>query len=332
MILTRTPLRVSFAGGGSDLANYYEKFGGAVVSTTINKYVYLSMYPCFLRGECLLKYFKTEYVSSVDEIEHPIIKEIFKLYGIGDVNLSSDADIPAGTGLGSSSAFTAGLIGLCNAWNGTYLEKEQIAAQACHVEIDLLKEPIGKQDQYACACGGLNFIEFKKNGQVSIEKIHLSQDTYEKLQKKLLMFYTGKSRKSRDILKKQKKNTAEDPHKIEILHKMVQLVRDLRLELLRNRVDSIGEILKMNWEFKKKLANNISDPFIDECYEKTMKAGSMGGKLLGAGGGGFLLFYVPENNQAKVREALSALKELPFNFDYEGTKVVYCDRQKTREA
>lgn len=332
MIVTRTPFRVSFAGGGSDLADYYEKFGGAVVSTTINKYVYLSMHPCFFKDGYLLRYFKTERVSSVDEIGHPIIKEIFKLYGIGDVNLSSDADIPSGTGVGSSSAFTAGLIGLCNAWNGTYLGKEQIAAQACHVEIDLLKEPIGKQDQYACACGGLNFIEFKKNGQVSIEKLHLSQDTYEKMQGNLLMFYTGRSRKASDVLREQKRNTTNDPHKIEILHKMVQLARDFRSELLRNRVDSTGVILKMNWEFKKKLAGNISNSFIDGYYEKALKAGAMGGKLLGAGGGGFLLFYVPENNQAKVREALSALQELPFCFDYEGTKVIYCDGRRTRNA
>ena len=328
MIITRTPFRVSFAGGGSDLANYYEKFGGAVVSTAINKYVYLSMHPYFFKNEYLLKYSKTEHTTSVDEIEHPIIKEIFKLYGISGVNLSSDADIPAGTGLASSSAFAAGLIHLCNVWNGTYLEKEQIAAQAFHVEIDLLKEPIGKQDQYACACGGLNFIEFEKNGQVSIEKIYLPQDGYEKLQKNLLLFYTGKTHKAGDILKEQKKNTTDDARKIENLHKMVSLARDLRSELLHNRVDAMGEILKTNWDLKKSLASGVSNPFIDEYYEKAIKAGAMGGKLLGAGGGGFLLFYVTENNQAKVRESLSDLKEMPFIFDYKGTNVIYYNKTK----
>lgn len=323
MIITRTPFRVSFAGGGSDLANYYEKYGGAVLSTTIDKYIYLSAHPYFFENEYLLKYSKTELVSSVEEIEHPIIKEVFELYGISGISLSSDADIPAGTGLGSSSAFTSGLIHLCNIWNGTHLEKEQIAEQACHVEINLLKEPIGKQDQYACACGGLNYIEFEKNGQVRLERIRLPQDKYEQLQKKLLLFYTGKTHKAGDILKEQKKNTTDDALKVANLHKMVQLAKDLKEELLHNRIDAMGEILNENWKLKKSLAGSISNSFIDEYYEKAMRAGAVGGKLLGAGGGGFLLFYVDEGQQEKVREALSDLREMPFSFDNDGTSVIY---------
>jgi len=330
MIITRTPFRVSFAGGGSDLANYYEKYGGAVLSTTINRYMYLSGHPYFFKSEYLLKYSKTEQVSSVENIEHPIIKEVLKLYGISGISLSSDADIPAGTGLGSSSAFASGLIHLCNIWNGTHLEKEQIAAQACHVEIDLLKEPIGKQDQYACACGGLNYIEFEKNGQVRLEKIHLPQDKYEQLQNKLLLFYTGKTHKAGDILKEQKKNTTDDALKVSNLHKMVQLAKDLKRELMNNRIDAMGEILNENWKLKKSLAGSISNSFIDEYYEKAMKAGAIGGKLLGAGGGGFLLFYVNEGQQEKVRESLSDLDEMPFSFDCDGTSVIYYDKVSIR--
>ncbi len=330
MIITRTPFRVSFAGGGSDLSNYYEKYGGAVVSTAINKYVYLSMHPYFFNNEYLLKYSQTENAKSINEIQHRIIKEVFKLYHITGINLSSDADIPAGTGLASSSAFSVGLIHLCNAWNETYLDREQIADQACHVEIDLLKEPIGKQDQYACSCGGLNFIEFEKNGKVNVEKIYLSSDGYEKLQNNLLLFYTGKTHKAGDILKEQKKNTTDDTKKIENLHKMVSLAKDLRSNLLHNDIDSMGEILKTNWALKKSLASCISDPFIDEQYATAIKAGAAGGKLLGAGGGGFLLFYVPEKNHTRVRSALSHLREMKFEFDNKGTNVIYYNRSSMK--
>ena len=250
------------------------------------------------------------------------------MYNIEGVNLSSSADVPAGTGLASSSAFTVGLINLCNIKNGIYLKKEQIADLACHVEIDLLKEPIGKQDQYACSYGGLNFIEFKKNGEVNVEKISLLQDTYEKLQKNLLLFYTGKTHKTSDILNEQKKNITDDTDKIEKLHKMVQLAKDLRLELLHNNIDAMGEILRINWDLKKSLASNISNSFIDEYYEKAIKAGAIGGKLLGAGGGGFLLFYVTEKNQKKVREALFDLKEMPFAFEHKGTNIIYDNKIK----
>lgn len=205
MIIVRTPFRVSFAGGGSDLANYYEKYGGAVLSTAINKYNYLCMHPYFFKDGYFLKYSQTELVDDVNDIKHNIIREVFKLYNIRGVDLNSSADIPSGTGLSSSSAFTAGLIHLCNAYNETYMTKEEIAEQACHVEIDLLNEPIGKQDQYACACGGLNFIEFEKSGKVNLEKVYLTTEGYERLENNLLLFYTGQTRAAGNILKEQKK-------------------------------------------------------------------------------------------------------------------------------
>ena len=210
MIITRTPFRISFAGGGSDLANYYEKFGGAVISTAIDKYIYLSMHPYFFKDGYFLKYSQVEDVHDINDIKHRIVKEVFKLYNIRGVDFNSSADIPSGTGLASSSAFTAGLINLCNAYNETYMNKEDIAEQACHVEIDLLGEPIGKQDQYACACGGLNFITFETSGKVNVEKVFLTTAGYKRLENNLLMFYTGQTRAAGDILKEQKKNTTDD--------------------------------------------------------------------------------------------------------------------------
>lgn len=263
-------------------------------------------------------------------IKHNIIREVFKLYNIRGVDLNSSADIPSGTGLSSSSAFTAGLIHLCNAYNETYMTKEEIAEQACHVEIDLLNEPIGKQDQYACACGGLNFIEFEKSGKVNLEKVYLTTEGYERLENNLLLFYTGQTRAAGDILKEQKKNTTDDKKKIENLHKMVQLARDLREELLRNNIDAMGEILRRNWELKRELASGISNDFIDRSYELAVKAGAEGGKLLGAGGGGFMLFYVKEQNHQRVRNALSDLKEMPFKFDNKGTTLIHYNKHSLK--
>lgn len=330
MIITRTPFRVSFAGGGSDLAAYYERFGGAVVSTAINKYIYLSMHPYFFKDGYFLKYSDVEHANTVDDIKHNIIRETFKLYNIRGVDLNSSADVPSGTGLSSSSAFTSGLINICNAYNETYKTKEEIAEEACHIEIDILGEPIGKQDQYACACGGLNFIEFEKSGKVNIEKIYLTTEGYQRLENNLMLFYTGKTRSASSILTEQKKNTSSDERKVENLHKMVQLAKDLKDELLRNNIDSMGEILAEGWRLKQSLASGISNEFINENYELAIKNGAMGGKLLGAGGGGFLLFYVKEENHQRVRDALTQLKEMPFKFDNKGTTIIHYNKHSLK--
>lgn len=326
MIITRTPFRISFAGGGSDLKNYYEKYGGSVLSVTINKYIYLSMHPYFDEDKYLLKYSKTEHANCLEEIQHPIIKDVFAKYKIKGVDFNSSADIPSGTGLASSSAFTAGLINLCNAYTDNYMSKEEIAAEACRVEIEDLKEPIGKQDQYACACGGLNFIEFYKDGVVDVEKLYLQSDAYHVLENSLLMFYTGQTRAAGSILAEQKKNTTNDEAKINNLHKMVQLSKDLKQELLKGNTNAMGEILHTGWMYKKELANGISNPDIDYYYDLAIKNGALGGKLLGAGGGGFLLFYVEEQHRSRVRRALSDLKEIDFKFDNKGTNVVYYNK------
>ncbi|MCQ2739239.1 MAG: GHMP kinase [bacterium] len=323
MIITRTPFRISFAGGGSDIKDYYQEYGGAVLSVTIDKYVYLSMHPYFDENAYLLKYLKTEQCNDVEEIQHHIIKDVFKKYNIKGVDFNSSADIPAGTGLASSSAFTVGLVNLCNAFTGKYMDKEEIAELACEIEIEDLNEPIGKQDQYACSCGGLNYIEFQKNGNVDVEKLYLSNDSYKKLENNLLMFYTGISRKTGSILTEQKSNI---PNKAKTLHKMVQLAKDLKKELLNGNISAAGTLLNQGWCYKKELASKISSSELDDIYNTAIQNGALGGKLLGAGGGGFFLFYVEDDYKDKVRKALLNLKEINFKFDNKGTNIVYYNK------
>jgi D-glycero-alpha-D-manno-heptose-7-phosphate kinase len=325
MIITRTPFRISFAGGGSDISDYYKKFGGVVVSTTIDKYVYLSIHPLFFKNKYFLKYSRTEHVDNLDNIQHSIIREVFRIHGIRGVDFSSSADIPSGAGLASSSAFTVGLINLCNIYNDQYCEKERVAGQACDIEINRLGKPIGKQDQYACACGGLNFIKFNPDGSVGVEKLFLSSNAHNKLEKNLLMFYTGKLHEADVILTEQKNNINCDTNKIENLHKMVSLAKALKTELLHGNIDSIGEILHAGWMYKKELAASISNNDIDHMYDIGCANGASGGKLLGAGGGGFVLFYAKEENHDRLRAAMHDYDEVNFKFDNTGTQVIYSD-------
>ncbi len=323
MIIVKTPFRISFCGGGSDIREYYSLYGGAVLSTTINKYIYLSMHPYFFRKGYLLKYMRHEEADSVDSIKHPIIREVFKDYKIKGVDFNSSADIPAGTGLGSSSAFTVGLVNLCNIYTGKYMTKAEIAEYACKIEIDRLKEPIGKQDQYASAFGGLNFITFNKDDTVSVEKIFLNRENYEELQNNLLIFYTGETRSASEILLEQKTNVKNDEKKVEFMHKIVSLTFDLKREFMRGNIDALGEILHQNWLYKRELASNITNSRIDEYYELAIRNGAIGGKLLGAGGGGFLLFYVKKDRQKDVIFALKNLYRLTFKFETQGTALIY---------
>lgn len=323
MIITKTPLRISFAGGGSDLPLYYKRFGGSVLSVSINKYIYISMQKNFNDDEYSLKYFQNEYVHDPEQIKHPIIREVLKFYDIRGIDLTSSSVIPSGTGLGSSSAFTVGLINLCNVFLNKTITKTNIANLACQIEIEKLQNPIGKQDQYACTFGGLNFIEFQKNNDVIIKRLNFeSQKTFEK---NLLMFYTGQNHNANNILGEQCENLEKERTKIDNLHKIVQLSEDLRAELLNNNLDSVGEILNADWNYKKELTKNISNSKIDKYYDIALKNGADGGKLLGAGGGGFLLFYSQEKNHEKLRKALKDLKEIKFLFDDKGTQTVYND-------
>ena len=321
MIITKTPFRVSFCGGGSDMANFYEKYGGCVLSTSINKYCYISIHPYFNENQTLLKYSENELVDSPDQIKHRIFRQVLTDMGIHGVEISSTADIPGGTGLGSSSTFTVGLLNTLNCYNGKFVSKDKLAKLACEVEIEKLGNPIGKQDQYGAALGGLNFIKFNQDGSVSHEPILMEGKTYKELQKNLLMFYTGTTRSANTILAEQTKNiTSED--KARNLLKMCGLAKDMKVALENNDISSFGKILDEGWQLKKELASGIANPAIDEAYEIAMKNGALGGKLLGAGGGGFLLFYCEEEKQEQLKKAIG-LRELDFSFERDGTSIVY---------
>ena len=321
MIITKTPFRVSFCGGGSDMANFYEKYGGCVLSTSINKYCYISIHPYFNENQTLLKYSENELVDSPDQIRHRIFRQVLTDMGIHGVEISSTADIPGGTGLGSSSTFTVGLLNTLNCYNGKFVSKDKLAKLACEVEIEKLGNPIGKQDQYGAALGGLNCIKFNQDGSVSHEPILMEGKTYKKLQKNLLMFYTGTTRSANTILAEQTKNITSDD-KARNLLKMCGLAKDMKVALENNDISSFGKILDEGWQLKKELASGIANPAIDEAYEIAMKNGALGGKLLGAGGGGFLLFYCEEEKQDQLKKAIG-LRELDFSFERDGTSVIY---------
>lgn len=324
MIITRTPFRISFVGGGSDLEAFYSRRKGAVLSTSINQYMYISSHKFFEREKIRVKYSSTETVNKVADLEHPILRTVLQNFGIeGGLEISSIADVPSGTGMGSSSSFTVGLLHNLYAATGKFVSKEQLAVEACRVEIEYLKEPIGKQDQYAAAIGGLNIIEFHTNGSVTVDPLHLPKETYDTLQDNLLLFYTGSQRSASAILAEQKNNTGAVKSAFDNLCEMVDLVYELRDVLYQNRLDSFGELLHRNWLLKKSLTGSISNGFIDEAYDRALRAGALGGKLLGAGGGGFLLFYCPKEKQSSLIEALHPLKPFDFRFDNEGSKLIY---------
>lgn len=328
MIITRTPFRVSFCGGGSDLPAFYEKHGGCVLSTGIQKYMYLSVHPAFDPSAITLKYSKTENVTSYDEIEHAYFREILKKFKLEGVEITSTADIPSGTGLGSSSSFTVGVLHALYSYIGKFVSKERLAEEACQVELGDLKQPIGKQDQYAAAYGGLNFYSFHKDGSVSVEPVIMKTEMYEKLEKNLMLFYTGGVHSASAILKEQGKNvTAGEKEENQL--QMCSLTRELRRYLQENRIDNLGEILDEGWKLKRTLASGISTPVIDEYYDMAKRNGALGGKLLGAGGGGFLLLYVPDSRQQMVRDALK-LPEFSFNIDSQGSSVIYVGEKMRR--
>ena len=321
MIITKTPFRISFAGGGSDLSDFYEKYGGCVLSTSINRYCYISIHPYFNERDTMLKYSESELVTDLSQIKHRIFNCVLNEVKLHGVEITSTADVPGGTGLGSSSTFTVGLLNAVSCYRGTYLSKGKIAAKACQVEIEKLGSPIGKQDQYAAAFGGLNFIRFHQDGEVSVSPIVMQPETYQRLQHNLMMFYTGDVRSANAILAEQKKNiSAED--KVRNLRKMCILAEEMKLALEHNDLSSFGRLLNDGWELKRTLASGISNPAIDKAYETAMKNGALGGKLLGAGGGGFLLFFCEPDKQEQLRVALK-LRPFPFSFEKDGTSVIY---------
>lgn len=323
MIIARAPFRVSFCGGGSDLPAFYEKYGGCVLSCSIRKYVYIAIHPSFNKNTITLKYSKTEEVSKYEDIEHKYFRVMLQEYGVEGVEITSMADIPSGTGLGSSSSFTVAVLLALRSYLHKNYSKYQLASEACDVEINKAKTPIGKQDQFAAAFGGLNFITFQKNGKVSIEPLLLPGDSEDRLQENIMMFYTGVTHNASDILKEQSKNMATKEDKINAQLKLVEMTKDLKAHLEEGDIDYLGEVLRKSWEIKKTLSSNVTSPLIDSMYEKAMNAGALGGKLLGAGGGGFMLLYVKPEKHEAVREALKNYIELDFKIDYEGASIIH---------
>ena len=325
MIISRTPLRMSFVGGGSDLPGYYRhNGGGAVVSTAIKKYVYITVNEKF--DEAIrVSYSKTEEVNSVSEIQHKIVRETLLDLGVaGGVEITSVADIPSrGTGLGSSSAFTVGLLNALHAYKTSFISADALARGACRIEIEICGEPIGKQDQYASAFGGLNFIQFNEDDSVFVNPIICKRETIEALQNNTLTFYTGITRNASSILKTQDENVKSNPEKRDAMKKMVKLAFDVRDSLQKNNLDGFGDALHENWLLKKSLADDVTSTDIEDWYAKGRKAGALGGKLLGAGNGGFLMFYAPKERHRDITHALQKLRPVDFGFEPEGSKIIF---------
>lgn len=323
MIISRSPFRVSFCGGGSDIPAFYEKYGGCVLSCSIRKYVYIAIHPSFNKQSITLKYSKTEEVNRYDDIEHKYFKIMLRDYDVKGVEITSMADIPSGTGLGSSSAFTVATLKALRAYKKLGYSKYALAYEACDVEINKAGSPIGKQDQFASAFGGLNFISFHKDGKVTVEPLLIPGDGEQRLQNNILMFYTGLTHDANEILSEQSLNLKNKVDKIASQIKLCEMAQELRKHFEEGDVDYLGEVLKKSWEIKKTLSSGIANQLIDSIYDKAMSAGASGGKLLGAGGGGFMLFYVKPEYQQNVRDALKDYLEVEFKIDYEGATIVH---------
>ena len=322
MIGTRTPFRVSFIGGGSDLKEFYTRSPGSVLSTTINKYMYIFVHP-FFDNRIQVKYSKTELVDQIDDVIHPIVRESLKKFDLSGIDINSIADIPAGTGLGSSSSYTVGLLHALYGYTNQNISAETLASEASEIEIEILKEPIGKQDQYAAAYGGLNIIRFLPTGDVKIEPIEMENSLYTQLQDNLLLFYTDKTRSASDILYDQKNNLINQEKNFDTQKQMTKLVEKAKCCLSDSDLDGFGKILDENWQLKRSLSSKISNKNIDDNYSIALKNGALGGKILGAGGGGFLLLYSKKEHQKQLRDALSKLKEIKFNFEPTGSQLIY---------
>ncbi len=323
MIIVRTPTRVSFCGGGSDLPAFYKRHGGAVLSCGLSRYIYLSVHPFFYHDRLLCKYSRSEDVKRPEDLEHPIFRVLLTRFEINGVEITSTADVPAGTGLGSSSAFTVALLHLLYAYTGKYVSAARLAEEACHTEIDLLGEPIGKQDQYAAAFGGLRVYRFNQDGTVETEPVIMARESMRRLERNLLLFFTGDLHSASAILAEQGRNVASDSEKEKAQLRILGYTNELHQELVHDNIDAMGPLLHANWQEKRKLAGGITNPLIDDAYEKALSAGATGGKLLGAGGGGFLLFYVPEHRHDAVKNALSQLRYMEFGFANAGSSIIY---------
>ena len=324
MIISQTPLRVSFLGGGSDLPSYFRRNGGAVLSVAIDQSVYVTVSRKF-DNAVRVSYSRTEEVTHASEVQHPLVREALAMLGIeGGIEITSVADIPArGTGLGSSSSFTVGLLNALHAYSGRHATADRLAEESCLVEIDRCGEPIGKQDQYAAAFGGFNFIRFHPNDTVEVTKIVCPQSLIAELQSRLIFFYTGVTRSASSLLRQQSADVASPGGKSDATSHLAKLAEQAFSELCSGKLDSLGPMLHEAWQMKKQIADGISNGLIDQAYGAAIRAGAEGGKLLGAGGGGFLMFLAAPERHDAIRTALQSMRETPFQFVSHGSRIIF---------
>jgi D-glycero-alpha-D-manno-heptose-7-phosphate kinase len=325
LIITSSPLRISLGGGGTDLPSYYREHTGFLIAAAINQYVYITLHEPFSR-EIIIKYSRLETVSKVDEIKHPIVREALRLVGLDDhpqLEIGSMADIPAGTGLGSSGSFTTALLRALHCLLKNSVPARELAEQACHIEIDVLQEPVGKQDQYIAAIGGLTCFTFHPDGQVGIEPLRLSEETLHTLEDNLILFFTGFTRSASGILQDQdQRSRQKDAAMLENLHYVKQLAYESKAVMERGDLRCFARLMDVHWEHKKKRSQGMSNPRIDELYDLGRANGAMGGKLIGAGGGGFLMFYTEDKTRLRHAMVQAGLREVRFRFDFSGSQVV----------
>jgi len=324
MIVSCAPFRVSFAGGGSDVAQFYRRQRGAVLSCAIAKYAFVVVHPYFNAAKYHLKYARTELADTIDQVEHPLLREALRMMKIPPgIEVVSIADIPSGTGLGSSSSFSVALLNALYAHQRIFAPKEQLAREACLLEIERLGEPIGKQDQYAAAFGGINFIEFEPNGVVTVQPLVLPSAVAAELEGNLMLFFTGNQRDAKSVLAHQVKAVEQDAATFDRIGQMVDIAYEMRDLLIAGDLDAFGAALDRGWQMKRHVSTMISNTAIDRLYERARAAGAVGGKIAGAGGGGFLLLYCPKPAQAAVRQALVDLQPLDFRLDWGGARIAF---------
>jgi D-glycero-alpha-D-manno-heptose-7-phosphate kinase len=321
MIITQTPLRISFLGGGTDFRDYYRQEEGWVLSCAIDKFIFVTIKERY-DDRIRVGYTKTELVDDVDELEHELVRECLRKTGITKrVEISTMGDIPSeGAGLGSSSTVTVGLLNAMYTYLGTPKEPETLAREACEIEIDVLGKPIGVQDQYIAAYGGQRFMRFCRSGQIQVDRLCLGPEQVRKLNRNLMLFFTGVTRKAASVLTEQVQNM---PHRLPVLREMKRLALDAKACVEAGEFDELGRLLDEGWQLKRQMASGVSNGSLDHLYSRARRSGALGGKITGAGGGGYLLLYVPPQRQDDVRAALKELIELPFNLEFDGSKVIF---------
>ena len=328
MIITRSPLRITLGGGGTDLPSYYEQHEGFLIAAAIDKFVYITLHHMFEPG-IVLKYSRLEHIQRISKVEHPIIRESMRIAGIEEepaLEIASMADIPAGTGLGSSGSFTTALLKALHTHRRNIIHPRELAAQACEVEINRLHEPVGKQDQYIAAFGGVTCFHFRPGGAVEVLPLRLPEETLANLQDNLLLFFTGYTRSASNILKEQDQKTKTmDQAMVDNLHFVKELAAKSQDAIQAGNLREFARLMDVHWQHKKQRSSGMSNPRINEWYDCAMASGALGGKLVGAGGGGFLMFYSEESTRLRRAMIEKGLREVRFRFDYEGTKIVAQD-------